>query len=41
MPCGSLLRRFLRLKCAGIGAALKAPGDSVSKVVIPAQSRVP
>lgn len=24
IPCGRLLRRFLRLKCAGIGAAFKA-----------------
>ena len=32
---------FLRLPCAGIGAALKAPGDSVGTVVIEAQRRVP
>ena len=41
IPCGYLLRRFLRLNCAGICAALKAPGDRVSKVVIPAHEVVP
>ncbi len=32
---------FLRLPCAGIGAALKGSGDSVGTVVIEAQRRVP
>jgi len=34
MPCGCLLRRFLRLWCAGIGAALSAlPQRDVHRVV--------
>jgi len=38
IPCGYLLRRFLRLNCAGICAALKAPRHRVCEVVIPAHA---